>query len=209
MTVGVTNPEFYVTVGVTLPAYAGGGRRGTVGPRAGALVAGVAALVALALSACGGLTPGPGAAPTSTSTSTQAPAPTPTVAALPNPTAAPQSPSQPQPPTQPQPQTHAQPQPTFDPTAASPADVENAFLSNVDDLIAEVTDLAVTPCPDMIVVTRQNPNLVPSIRGFAAAVKRISATQAVLNTDAVKTEVSDLDQSMTELEGALSLCGIK
>ena len=79
----------------------------------------------------------------------------------------------------------------------------------MDDLIAEAADLTVTPCADLTMVTRDNPNLVPSIRGFAAAVKRISATQAVLNTDAVKAELSDLDQSMGELEGALSLCGIK
>ena len=105
--------------------------------------------------------------------------------------------------------TQPQAQPTFDPSTASPADVENAFLSNVDDLIAEAADLTDTPCADLTMVTRDNPNLVPSIRGFAAAVKRISATQAVLNTDAVKAELADLDQSMGQLEGALSLCGIK
>jgi hypothetical protein len=100
-------------------------------------------------------------------------------------------------------------QAAFDPTNASPADVENAFLSNVDDLIAEAADLAVTPCPDLTALTRDNPNLLPSVRGFAAAAKRIGSTQAVLNTDAVKTELSDLDHSMGELEGALNLCGIK
>src|ERR1700686_4899404 len=103
------------------------------------------------------------------------------------------------------------PPPTPTPTPApptTPADVENAFLSNVDDLIAEAADLTVTPCADLTMVTRDNPNLVPSIRGFAAAVKRIGATQAVLNTDAVRAELSDLDHSMGELEGALSLCGI-
>ena len=120
-----------------------------------------------------------------TPTPTPAPAPTATVAARPN------------------------PQPTFDPSTASPADVENAFLSNVDDLIAEAADLAVTPCPDLVMLTRDNPNLLPSVRGFAAAAKRIGATQTVLNTDAVKTELSDLDHSMGELEGALNLCGIK
>jgi hypothetical protein len=157
-----------------------------VGPSA---VVAVGAVVALALSACGGPAPSPTPAPTATSV----PAPTATVAARPNPTSA----SQPQ------------AQPTFDPSAASPADIENAFLSNVDDLIGEAADLAVTPCPDLIMVTRDNPNLLPSVRGFAAAAKRIGATQTVLNTDAVKTELSDLDHSMGELEGALNLCGIK
>jgi ABC-type sugar transport system substrate-binding protein len=104
----------------------------------------------------------------------------------------------------------AQAQPTRDPTgAASPADVENAFLSNIDDLIAEAADLTVTPCPDLTQVTVDNPNLLASVHGFAAAAKRLGANQAVLNTDAVKNELSDLDHSIGELDAALSLCGIK
>ena len=142
-------------------------------------------VVALVLTACGLAARTPTPTPTFVPALASTPAPAPTAAAQP------------------------QPQPTFDPTSASPADVENAFLSNVDDLIAEAADLTVTPCPDLTMVTRDNPNLVPSIRGFAAAVKRIATSQAVLNTDAVKAELSDLDHSMGELEGALSLCGIK
>jgi hypothetical protein len=142
----------------------------------------LAAVVAVALIAC------------------RAPAPAPTPVpptAVPTATAAPSRAGQPQ------------AQPTFDPSAASAADVENAFLSNVDDLIAEAADLAVTPCADLTTVTRDNPNLLASIHGFAAAAKRIGATQAVLNTDAVKAELSDLDHSMGELDGALNLCGIR
>jgi ABC-type transport system substrate-binding protein len=149
----------------------------------------IAMLAALALTACGALTPTPTPTPVPAPTSTPAPTPVPP----PRTSAA----SQPQ------------AQPTFDPATASPADVENAFLSNVDDLIAETADLTVTPCPDLMMLVRDNPNLVASVRGFAAAAKRIGATQAVLNTDAVKAELSDLDHSMGELEGALSLCGIK
>jgi hypothetical protein len=99
--------------------------------------------------------------------------------------------------------------PTPDPTEASPADIENAFLSNVDDLIAEAADLAVSPCADLTDFTRQNPTLVPSIRGFAAAMQRIGATEPVLNTSAVKDALADLAHSIGELEGALSTCGIK
>jgi hypothetical protein len=178
-----------VTLGVTVRFYAGGRRRGMVGPRAGVALAAGVALVTLALTACSALAPTP--TPTPVPTPTFAPAPRATALARPNPTSA------------------AQAQPTFDPTSASPADVENAFLSNVDDLIAEAADLTVTPCPDLTALTRANPNLLPSVRGFAAAAKRIGSTQAVLDTDAVKTELADLDHSMGELEGALSLCGIK
>ena len=139
----------------------------------------VVALVATALlAACGS----PSAAPTPGPTA----APTPAA----SPAAGPTTPSA-----------------TVDPSA-EPSGIEDAFLSDVDDLIAEATDLAVTPCDDLVMVVQQNPQLVPSLRGYAATVKRVSANQAVLNTDAVKSAVADLDKTMGQLEGALSLCGI-
>ena len=39
--------------------------------------------------------------------------------------------------------------------------------------------------------------------------QRVGTTQPVLDTDAVRAGLADLDHSMGELEGALSLCGIK
>ncbi len=102
----------------------------------------------------------------------------------------------------------ATPTPVATPIAQS-SDVENAYLSNVDDLIAEAADLAVTPCDELTAVTRANPNLVPSVRGFATALKRVGASEPALDTDAVRASLADLDHSMGEFEGALSLCGIK
>ena len=92
---------------------------------------------------------------------------------------------------------------------AAPSEVEIAFLDNLDELIAEATDLAVTPCEDLQAITQQNPNLVPSIRGYAAAIKRVSTSQPMLDTDAVKASIGDLDHTMGQFEGALSLCGVK
>jgi hypothetical protein len=99
-------------------------------------------------------------------------------------------------------------QPTADLSGASPSDVENAFLSNVDDLIAEASDLTVSTCEDLTQLTRDNPNLMPSLRGFTAAMRRVANSQSVLNTDSVKLALGDLDHTMGELEGALKLCGI-
>ncbi len=90
-----------------------------------------------------------------------------------------------------------------------PSDVENAYLSDVDDLIAEAADLTVTPCDELTAVTKANPNLVPSVRGFATALKRVGASEPALDTDAVRASLADLDHSMGQFEGALSLCGIK
>ena len=100
------------------------------------------------------------------------------------------------------------PDPEMEPEAA-PSDVEIAFLDNLDDLIAEATDLSLAPCEDLQAITQQNPNLVPSIRGYAAAIKRVSTSQPMLDTDAVKASIGDLDHTMGQLEGALSLCGVK
>jgi hypothetical protein len=99
-------------------------------------------------------------------------------------------------------------QPTPDATA-QPSEVEDAFLSNVDDLTAEAADLASTPCEDLTMVTSANPNLVPSIHGFAATLKRVGASQAALNSDAVHTALADLDRTISQLDSALSTCGIK
>ena len=102
----------------------------------------------------------------------------------------------------------AVPSPTASTPGEAPSDVENAFLSDVDDLIGEATDLSVTPCDDLTVIVRQNPNLLPSIKGFAATMKRASTNQAALNSQAVKSAMDDLDKSISQLDGALSQCGI-
>jgi hypothetical protein len=119
-----------------------------------------------------------------------APAPAPTPTAVPVPTATAVAP------------------PAADLGGQDPADIENAFLSNVDDLIGEANDLTVTSCADLTQVTRENPNLLPSLRGFAASMKRVGSTQSVLDTDNVKVALGDLDHTMGQLEGALSKCGI-
>jgi hypothetical protein len=93
-------------------------------------------------------------------------------------------------------------------TTANPAEVEEAFLANVGDVIAEAADLAGLPCDDLNALARANPNMVASIRGFAAALKRVGTSQAVLNSVAVKAALSNLDRVMGQFEGALSLCGI-
>jgi hypothetical protein len=118
-------------------------------------------------------------------------APTPTPTPVPVPTA-----------------TAVQTQPTADLGGEDSSAVENAFLSNVDDLIAEANDLTATPCDDLKQVTTDNPSLLPSLRGFTATMKRVATAQAVLNTDNVKTALGDLDQTMGALEGALTQCGI-
>jgi hypothetical protein len=161
----------------------------------------LAAVIVLAtLVGCSGPQPSP--SPAQIPTATSVPAPTATFRPAVPPTATPAA--QPGIPSGAQAAAVA----TVDPSAVDPADIEAAFLSNIDDLIAEANDLAVTPCDELAAVTRSNPNLIASIRGFAATLKRAGGSQPVLDTDAVKSAFADLDKSMGELEGALGLCGI-
>jgi hypothetical protein len=93
-------------------------------------------------------------------------------------------------------------------SGSDPVDVEVAFLSNVDDLIAEATDLATLGCDDLTVATSDNPSLLPSLRGYAGALHQVAASQTTLNTSAVSTALADLDRAMSDLDGTLSQCGI-
>ena len=96
--------------------------------------------------------------------------------------------------------------PTLD---AQAADVQDAFLSNVNDVTSEVETLATAPCPDLVAETNANPTEVADMKGFASTLQRIGANQPALNTDDVRASLADLAQALTQLDAALSTCGIK
>lgn len=95
-----------------------------------------------------------------------------------------------------------------DPSAVDPAELADAFVSTVDDVIGQASDLSRRSCDDLARATTANPSLVGSLRGYAVTLKRVGASHPTLDTDTVKSALSDLDKSMGLLEGALSLCGI-
>jgi hypothetical protein len=119
-----------------------------------------------------------------------------TLAAQPTPTPAP-------PPATPTPAATAVP--TVD---AQTADVQDAFLSTVNDLTNELETLAMAPCPDLTSELQANPTELSSIRGFAATLQRVSTTRQELNSDDVRSAMSDLNQAMMQLDTALKTCGI-
>jgi hypothetical protein len=129
-----------------------------------------------------------------------APPPTPTLAPAPTPAATPV------PTTTSGPQASPTGAPATDPATA---DIQDAFLENVNDLTAEVESLATLACDDLASETRDNPTEVTEIRGFAATLQRIGTTQAALNTDDVRSALSDLTKAVTQLDVALNTCGIK
>ena len=95
-----------------------------------------------------------------------------------------------------------------DPATVNPDELEAAFLVSVDDLVAQTADLARQPCADLSRAAGDNPSLFPSLRGYATTLKRVGGSDPALDTDTVKSALSDLDRSMGLLQGALSLCGI-
>jgi hypothetical protein len=108
----------------------------------------------------------------------------------------------------------AVPSPTLAVTAvptvdANAFDVQDAFLSNVNDLTDEVEALATASCDDLTTETQDNPTEVPEIHGFATTLQRAATNQAVLNSDDVRTALADLNKAVTQLDAALNTCGIK
>src|SRR5205085_1419266 len=99
----------------------------------------------------------------------------------------------------------ATPAPTVD---AAAADAQDAFLTNVNDLTSEVETLATAPCSDLTVETRANPTEVAEIHGFAAALQRIAANQPALDSDDVRSSLSDLSKAITQFDSTLTTCGI-
>jgi hypothetical protein len=98
------------------------------------------------------------------------------------------------------------PRPTIDPEAA---DAQDAFLANVNDLTAEVEDLASSRCEELTIETSDNPTELTEIHGFAATLKRVGTQQPALDTDEVRSVLAALDQAISHLDAALSTCGIR
>ena len=99
----------------------------------------------------------------------------------------------------------ATPAPTVD---AAAADAQDAFLTNVNDLTSEVETLATAPCADLAIETRANPTEVAEIHRFAATLQSIGANQPALDSDDVRSALSDLSKAMTQFDTALTACGI-
>ena len=79
----------------------------------------------------------------------------------------------------------------------------------MNDLTSEVSDLAITPCDQLMALVAANPNEVTQIHGFAATLKRVGGQQAALNTDDVRAALAALDMAISQFDATLGACGIK
>jgi hypothetical protein len=105
----------------------------------------------------------------------------------------------------PTPTPAATPVPTLD---AQVTDIQYAFLSEVNDLTSDVEALSTTPCADIASETQAHPTAVSQMRGFAATLQRVAGTQAALDSDDVRSALGDLSKALTQLDAALSACGL-
>jgi hypothetical protein len=99
------------------------------------------------------------------------------------------------------------PVPTLD---AGSTDTQYAFLSNVNDLTSDIEALAMAQCADLTAELRANPTEVTEMRGFAATFQRLGTSQPLLSSSPdVRSSLDDLGKALTQLDNALSGCGIK
>lgn len=99
------------------------------------------------------------------------------------------------------------PYPTLE---ATTNDMQDAFLSNVNDLTDAIESLAMTQCADLTTETQQNPTEVIEMRGFAATLQRLGASQPALSTSQdVRSSLDDMTRALQQLDAALNTCGIR
>lgn len=96
--------------------------------------------------------------------------------------------------------------PTLD---ATTSDIQDAFLTNVNDLTSDVEILATAECAELMAETRANPTELDEMRSFAATLQRVASSQTALDSDDIRSAVADLNQALAQLDVALANCGIK
>ena len=94
-------------------------------------------------------------------------------------------------------------------TDSASSEVQDAFLTNVNDLTDEIQTLATASCEDLTGEIEGNPTEVAEIRGFAGTLQRLGANQAALQSDDIKSALSDLNNALKQLDNQLNTCGIK
>ena len=98
------------------------------------------------------------------------------------------------------------PVPTLD---AATSDIQDAFLTNVNDLTSDVETLANAECADLTAETRANPTELAQMRSFAATLQRVAGSQSALDSDDIRSSLTALTQALMQLDTALTTCGIR
>jgi hypothetical protein len=108
------------------------------------------------------------------------------------------------------------PVPTPSPTPAEvpdlgedPDETVMVYLDSLFQVLDEMSVMAEASCDELKQALKENPNVFRSVRGFGASLKRVAAQSAGLSQDEeVAATLAELDVTMGQLDGALSLCGI-
>jgi len=90
-----------------------------------------------------------------------------------------------------------------------PGDTVAVYVDQLMGVIDEASVMAEASCDELKQAQTDDPNAFRSIRGYAATLKRLAGQSPDLNQDPeVASTLADLDVTMGQLDGALSLCGI-
>jgi len=90
-----------------------------------------------------------------------------------------------------------------------PGETVAVFLDQLSGVIDEASVMAEASCGDLKDAQTDNPTVFRSVRGYAATLKRLATQSPDLSQDPeVVALLAELDTTMGQLDGALSLCGI-
>ena len=90
-----------------------------------------------------------------------------------------------------------------------PGETVAVFLDQLSGVIDEASVMAEASCEDLKDAQTDNPTVFRSVRGYAATLKRLATQSPDLSQDPeVVALLAELDTTMGQLDGALSLCGI-
>jgi len=124
-----------------------------------------------------------------------------------NPLAAPPTPTIPPPPPRPAATATASPVPVD--LGEDPDDTLAVFEDQLLTVMDQASVMAEASCDDLKAAQTDDPTVFRSIRGYAATLKRVASQSPDMAQDPeIASSLADLDVTMGQLDGALSLCGI-
>ena len=113
------------------------------------------------------------------------------------------------PPPPPRPAATATPSPAPVDLGEDPEDTMVVFEDQILSVIDEASVMAEASCDDLKQAQTDNPNVFRSIRGYAATLKKVASQSPDMSQDPeMASTLAELDTTMGQLDGALSLCGI-
>jgi hypothetical protein len=92
-------------------------------------------------------------------------------------------------------------------TGEDAADVQDAFLAEVDATLEQVEELSSAPCDRLTEAVQTDPTLVPRLKQYAGLLRQTAARDQSLVGPDVQASLGDLDTALRQLDQTLAGCG--